>query len=471
MKDNKDRNEVLAAVKEDGNALEYADESLKKDKEIVMAAVKQDGWALEYADESLKKDKEIVMAAVTQDEWCTPLFFADTSLKKDKEIVMVAVKTSGSKSLKNADDSLLKDKEIFMAAFKQDGFALDYADESLKKNKEIVMAAVKQDGWALEYADESLKKNKEIVMAAVKEDGNALEYADESLKKDKEIVMAAVKQDGYALRFADESLKKNKEIVMAAVKEDSLALDFADESLQKDKEFADFMSKNPHLMFKIPDIDSNEVLAIISGENLCVNEFTIDEKDINTTEKIKDFFSDPEDLGFRFTKGLGLEVYDCPIERLMLGTLSDNNENKLSSVDVEIQLDSDHELDIDITNVKNIGQDEFPQLPATPIKGQILLTYYFIAQDAIYELKIFKKDAETGENIKICIEVEPSWMGAVANNTETAEFEFTLQSTGASYDHMVIISFDDGKCIECDSEHEEIIKSISEYLISKRVFN
>ena len=289
-------------------------------------------------------------------------------------------------------------------------------------------------------------KDRNEVLAAVKEDGNALEYADESLKKDKEIVMAAVKQDGYALEYADESL-------------------------QKDKEFADFMSKNPHLMFKIPDIDRNEVLAIISGENLCVNEFTIDEKDINTTEKIKDFFSDPEDLGYYFTKGLGLEVYDCPIERLMLGTLSDNNENKLSSVDVEIQLDSDHELDIDITNVKNIGQDEFPQLPATPIKGQILLTYYFIAQDAIYELKIFKKDDETVENIKICIEVEPSWMGAVANNTETAEFEFTLQSTGESYDHMVIISFDDGKCIECDSEHEEIIKSISEYLISKRVFN
>ena len=37
MKDNKDRNEVLAAVKEDGNALEYADESLQKDKEIVLA--------------------------------------------------------------------------------------------------------------------------------------------------------------------------------------------------------------------------------------------------------------------------------------------------------------------------------------------------------------------------------------------------------------------------------------------------
>ena len=37
MKDNKDRDEVLAAVKKDGHALKDVEESLKKDKEIVMA--------------------------------------------------------------------------------------------------------------------------------------------------------------------------------------------------------------------------------------------------------------------------------------------------------------------------------------------------------------------------------------------------------------------------------------------------
>jgi len=42
MKDNKDRNEVLAAVKQDGYALEYADESFLKDREIVLAAVQAD---------------------------------------------------------------------------------------------------------------------------------------------------------------------------------------------------------------------------------------------------------------------------------------------------------------------------------------------------------------------------------------------------------------------------------------------
>ena len=55
MKDNKDRDEVLAAVKQDGGALMDADESLKKDKEIVMTAVKNDERAIEYADTRVRQ--------------------------------------------------------------------------------------------------------------------------------------------------------------------------------------------------------------------------------------------------------------------------------------------------------------------------------------------------------------------------------------------------------------------------------
>jgi hypothetical protein len=39
----KDKSFVLEAVKSNGLALQYADESLKKDKSIVLTAVKQDG--------------------------------------------------------------------------------------------------------------------------------------------------------------------------------------------------------------------------------------------------------------------------------------------------------------------------------------------------------------------------------------------------------------------------------------------
>ena len=57
---------ILTAIQENGLALEYADESLKKDKNIVLAAIKQNGAALQYADQNLKQDKDIVLIAVQQ---------------------------------------------------------------------------------------------------------------------------------------------------------------------------------------------------------------------------------------------------------------------------------------------------------------------------------------------------------------------------------------------------------------------
>ena len=193
MKDNKDREEVLAAVKQDGYALDDADESLKKDKEIVLAAIKENGRALEYADESFKKDKEIVMAAVKQDGYA--LKYADESFRKDREIVIAAVKNSGA-LLEYADEPFRKDREIVLSAVKQSGSALKYADESFRMDREIVLEAVKQDGCALEYADDSFKADREVVLDAVKMPfSNALLFADDTLKADREIVLEAFKSE------------------------------------------------------------------------------------------------------------------------------------------------------------------------------------------------------------------------------------------------------------------------------------
>ena len=54
----------MAAVSEGGRAL-YADEEMKRNRDIVMAAVSEDGRALQYATMELKRDPEIVMAAVS----------------------------------------------------------------------------------------------------------------------------------------------------------------------------------------------------------------------------------------------------------------------------------------------------------------------------------------------------------------------------------------------------------------------
>ena len=59
------RQEVMAAVQQNGEALEYA-LAFQNDIAVVMEAVQQNGMALKFASDDLKRDKEVVMAAVKQ---------------------------------------------------------------------------------------------------------------------------------------------------------------------------------------------------------------------------------------------------------------------------------------------------------------------------------------------------------------------------------------------------------------------
>ena len=82
--------------------ISLSDEKLKVDKEVILAAVKQNGYALQYADEKLKANKEVILAAVKQDG--NTLQYADKKLKTNKEVVLAAVKQSGG-ALQYADRS------------------------------------------------------------------------------------------------------------------------------------------------------------------------------------------------------------------------------------------------------------------------------------------------------------------------------------------------------------------------------
>ena len=115
-----------------------------------MAAVKDGGYLLKYADKTLLKDREIVIAAVTN-TW-SALQFADKSLKKDKEVVLVAI-NAGGLALDYADDSLKKDSEIVDAAIKKDPRASEFAktSKSKKSNQKF------QVTWEVWYFDDDVK--------------------------------------------------------------------------------------------------------------------------------------------------------------------------------------------------------------------------------------------------------------------------------------------------------------------------
>ena len=86
-------NFMLEAVKQDGQALQFADPSLRSNRAVVLEAVKQNGQALEWTDPSLRNDRAVVLEAVRQDGWA--LEFADPSLRNDCAVVLEAVKQDG----------------------------------------------------------------------------------------------------------------------------------------------------------------------------------------------------------------------------------------------------------------------------------------------------------------------------------------------------------------------------------------
>ena len=94
------------------------------DRPIAMAAVAQNGLALEDVSPDLKGDKSVVMAAVAQN----------------------------GLALEHASDDLKADKSVVMAAVAQNGLALDHASDDLKADPDVVRAAVEQNGRALDYA-------------------------------------------------------------------------------------------------------------------------------------------------------------------------------------------------------------------------------------------------------------------------------------------------------------------------------
>jgi hypothetical protein len=183
-----DRRSVLAAVRENGNALQYASCWLKWDRELVLAAVRQNGNALQYASFWLRSDREVVREAVGQNG--NALQYASRWLRSDREVVFAAVRQNGN-ALQYADDRLRADREVIFAAVRQNGNALGYADNYFfSGDREVVLAAVRQNGNALRYAHRRLQGDKEFVLAAVRQTHEALQYADLGLQRDQEVLAA-----------------------------------------------------------------------------------------------------------------------------------------------------------------------------------------------------------------------------------------------------------------------------------------
>jgi hypothetical protein len=92
--------------------LQDASEALRGDREVVMAAVKENGFALEFASEALRNDKKVVIAAVG---------YKGTCLRHGR-------------ALKYASEELRNDIDVVRAALSQSWDAVNYASRQIQRN-------------------------------------------------------------------------------------------------------------------------------------------------------------------------------------------------------------------------------------------------------------------------------------------------------------------------------------------------
>ncbi|CAE7306412.1 dnaJ [Symbiodinium natans] len=197
------REDVLAAVRKDGWALQRAPAHLQADREVVLAAVEQDGWALQFAARELHGDRDLVLRAVRKDGWVLSL--ASTPLRADKEVVLAAVG--------------------------QDWRVLRIVPADLRADRDVVLKAVLQEGWALEFASAELQADRDVVLAAVNKTGEALRYA-RRFCGDYEVALAAAQNCGLVLALLEPDVQ-DLPLVLAAIRQDARAMDFVELRLRR----------------------------------------------------------------------------------------------------------------------------------------------------------------------------------------------------------------------------------------------
>ena len=227
---NKQLEDLLEELKENGYNLRLAREELKNNKMVVLEAVKKRGFNLEFASEELKNDREVVLMAVKKNG--AALLFASGTLRKDREVVLEAVKENYF-ALKFASEELKNDREVVLEAVKENVAALDYASKELKNDGKFVSEAVKKN-----YEFQRIKslfsfhdKIKDIMDE--KDEKNAIEEA--KINRINEIIHGSTKQPKQiSFIQAIDALIYLKETIEEAP--DS----------EKKKKIEDFCKKNPN---------------------------------------------------------------------------------------------------------------------------------------------------------------------------------------------------------------------------------
>ena len=153
----------------DSNNLYITNKELLNGEEVIESSFdnKNNGWALQYANELLADNKDIVMEAVMEDY--SALKWASTRLKRDKELAIMAIKKC-DKAIKYVDRDLQIDDEIiniYLRSCYEENFDFQYGVtntlkneyERLLKEQRLIIKKQKKIRCLLMYIEPSYVRN------------------------------------------------------------------------------------------------------------------------------------------------------------------------------------------------------------------------------------------------------------------------------------------------------------------------
>lgn len=207
-----DRNFILGHVADFPGAIRYFDAVVKADKEIVLTAVKAGGGKRLLMDIDVRflSDPEIVFEACKND-W-EAMQQADPSLRSNPDFV--------ASLLPHKPDVLfyvnhkLKSDPVWMWQIIQPNPKLIlYADASLRNNKEWMLKVIQLDGSAIKHIGPELQTDVDIVIEATKQNWDFIKFLKYPMYSTKSFLLKAADIVGMkALRYACHGMQSDPDL-------------------------------------------------------------------------------------------------------------------------------------------------------------------------------------------------------------------------------------------------------------------
>lgn len=224
-----DREIVIAAIRNNPEALRFASYRLRSDRDIFLMAIRMDGNAIQYGSEDLRND-----ASVLKQANCWELFIghAGTGLRDDIEMMRHS-SMNDYQCVRNASRRLRNDYEFVASSLASDE-SIRYISDELRNNTGIMREYLINNTNALEYASDEMRDDKDIVLEFIKMMPSCLQYASDRLKDDIEVIVEAVTRLPSLLVHASERLRDDYDIVRISVAKDGENIVHASGRLRRD---------------------------------------------------------------------------------------------------------------------------------------------------------------------------------------------------------------------------------------------